>query len=159
MTWRRKLVAGAAGDFVDAAEAGRSVARGLAAEAVMSGPMGGGHCNQSGVCATLWPLPIDAKEYGTLLSRKVLEHQEDIDAKIVEASSHWNLERIAIVDRLIICCAAAELMYFPDIPTGVAINEAVDIAKKFSTGESSRFVNGVLDAIAKSFPSSIQRNP
>jgi N utilization substance protein B len=104
-------------------------------------------------------LPIDAKEYGTLLGRKVLEHQEAIDAKIKEVSNHWDLERIAIVDKLIICCAAAELMYFPDIPTGVAINEAVDIAKKFSTGESSRFVNGVLDAIAKSFPSSIQRNP
>ena len=66
--------------------------------------------------------------------------------------------RFAVVDRLVISCAAAELMYFPDIPTGVAINEAVDIAKKFSTGESSRFVNGVLDAIAKTFSNSIQRN-
>jgi transcription antitermination protein NusB len=104
-------------------------------------------------------LPMDAREYGTLLARKVLERQSEIDEKIREASSHWDMERIAVVDRLIICCAAAELMYFPDIPTGVAINEAVDIAKKFSTGDSSRFVNGVLDAISKSFPNSIQRNP
>jgi N utilization substance protein B len=104
-------------------------------------------------------LPMDAREYGAQLARKVLEHQEEIDGKIKEVSSHWDLERIAVVDKLVICCAAAELMYFKDIPTGVAINEAVDIAKKFSTGESSRFVNGVLDAIAKSFPNSIQRNP
>ena len=104
-------------------------------------------------------LLADAKEYGTLLARKVLENQEEINARIQEASSHWDLERIAVIDRIVIACGAAELMYFPDIPTGVAINEAVDIAKKFSTGESSRFVNGVLDAIAKSIPSSIQRNP
>ena len=104
-------------------------------------------------------LLADAKEYGTLLARKVLENQEEINTRIQEASSHWDLERIAVIDRIVIACGAAELMYFPDIPTGVAINEAVDIAKKFSTGESSRFVNGVLDAIAKSIPSSIQRNP
>lgn len=94
-------------------------------------------------------LPLEAKEYGSLLARKVLEHQGEIDAKIKDAASHWDIERIAVVDRLVISCGAAELMFFPDIPTGVAINEAVDIAKKFSTGESSRFVNGVLDAIAK----------
>ena len=104
-------------------------------------------------------LPVDAKEYGALLARKVLEHQDEIDAKIKDVASNWDIERIAVIDRLVIACAAAELMYFPDIPTGVAINEAIDIAKKFSTGESSRFVNGVLDAIAKSFPSSNQRNP
>ena len=101
----------------------------------------------------------DAKEYGTKLSRKVLENMEAIDARITSASSNWDLERIAIVDRLIIQCAVAELMFFSDIPLRVAINEAVDIAKKFSTGESSRFVNGVLDAIAKQFSNSSQRNP
>ncbi len=94
-------------------------------------------------------LPMDAREYGALLARKVLERQDEIDVKISEAATHWDIERIAIVDKLIIRCATAELMYMPEIPTGVAINEAVDIAKKFSTGESSRFVNGVLDAIAK----------
>ena len=104
-------------------------------------------------------LPSDAKEYGGKLARQVLEHQEEIDQKIKEVSSSWDIERIAVIDRLIISCAAAELMFFKDIPTGVAINEAIDIAKKFSTGESSRFVNGVLDAIAKSFSNSIQRNP
>ena len=103
-------------------------------------------------------LPEDAREYGVKLARKVLENQEALDAKLALASANWDLERIAIVDKLIIRCAMAELMFFPDVPLKVAINEAVDIAKKFSTGESSRFVNGVLDAIAKTFSNSIQRN-
>lgn len=96
-------------------------------------------------------LPMDAREYGTRLARKVLESQEDLDARIAAAASNWDLERIAIVDKLIIRCAVAELMYMQDVPLKVAINEAVDIAKKYSTGDSSRFVNGVLDAIAKTF--------
>lgn len=96
-------------------------------------------------------LPMDARDYGTRLARKVLENQEDLDARIAAAASNWDLERIAIVDKLIIRCAVAELMYMEDVPLKVAINEAVDIAKKFSTGDSSRFVNGVLDAIAKTF--------
>jgi N utilization substance protein B len=96
-------------------------------------------------------LPMDAREYGTLLARKVLESQEDLDARIAAAASNWDLDRIAIVDKLIIRCAVAELMFMKDVPLKVAINEAVDIAKKFSTGDSSRFVNGVLDAIAKTF--------
>ena len=104
-------------------------------------------------------LPEDAREYGTLLARKVLENQEDLDARLKAAASNWDLERIAIVDKLIIHCATAELMFMQDVPLKVAINEAVDIAKKFSTGESSRFVNGVLDAIAKTFQNPIQRNP
>jgi N utilization substance protein B len=96
-------------------------------------------------------LPMDAREYGTRLARKVLESQQDLDARIAAAASNWDLERIAIVDKLIIRCAVAELMYMQDVPLKVAINEAVDIAKKYSTGDSSRFVNGVLDAIAKTF--------
>jgi N utilization substance protein B len=104
-------------------------------------------------------LPEDAREYGTLLARKVLENQEDLDARLKAAAENWDLERIAIVDKLIIHVATAELMFMQDVPLKVAINEAVDIAKKFSTGESSRFVNGVLDAIAKTFQNPIQRNP
>jgi transcription antitermination protein NusB len=103
-------------------------------------------------------LAMDARDYGVKLARKVLENQEELDAKLASASANWDLERIAIVDKLIIRCATAELMFFSDVPTKVAINEAVDIAKKFSTGDSSRFVNGVLDAIAKTFSNSIQRN-
>ncbi len=104
-------------------------------------------------------ISLEAREYGVRLARHVLEHQEDLDARITAAASNWDLERIAIVDKLIIRCAVAELMFISDVPLKVAINEAVDIAKKFSTGESSRFVNGVLDAIAKTFQNPSQRNP
>ena len=104
-------------------------------------------------------LALDARDYGVKLARHVLENQDDLDARIAAAASNWDLERIAIVDKLIIRCAVAELMFISDVPLKVAINEAVDIAKKFSTGESSRFVNGVLDAIAKTFQNPTQRNP
>ena len=100
----------------------------------------------------------DAKEYGVRLARQVLEHQDDLDALIAGSSSNWDVERIAVVDRIIIRLATAELQYFSDVPTRVAINEAVDIAKKFSTGDSSRFVNGVLDSIARQFSNINQRN-
>lgn len=104
-------------------------------------------------------LSEDAKDYGTKLARVVLGNQKDIDARISAASANWDMERIAVIDRIIIRCALAELMNFADVPAKVAINEAVDIAKKFSTGESSRFVNGVLDSIARQNVNPIQRNP
>lgn len=100
----------------------------------------------------------EAKDYGTQLARKTLESQDAIDAMISGVSANWELDRIAILDKIIIRMGAAELMHFPDVPLKVAINEAVDIAKKFSTGDSSRFVNGVLDSIAKQFSNSSQRN-
>lgn len=100
----------------------------------------------------------ETRDYGTRLARKTLEAQDEIDALIAGASANWDLDRIAVLDRIIIRMGAAELMHFPDVPLKVAINEAVDIAKKFSTGESSRFVNGVLDSIARKFSNSRQRN-
>lgn len=101
---------------------------------------------------------VEARDYGTRLARKTLESQGQIDALIATASANWDLERIAILDKIIIRMASAELMHFPDVPLKVAINEAVDMAKKFSTGESSRFVNGVLDSIAKELSNPTQRN-
>lgn len=98
------------------------------------------------------------KDYGTRLARKTLESQDAIDELIAATSANWDISRIAILDKIIIRMGAAELMHFPDVPLKVAINEAVDIAKKFSTGDSSRFVNGVLDSIAKQFSNSSRRN-
>ncbi len=91
----------------------------------------------------------EAKQYGALLAEKVMSQMEDIDARIKEASSNWEMERIAVVDKIIIRCSVAEMLYFKDIPVRVSINEAIDIAKKYSTENSSRFVNGVLDSIAR----------
>ena len=74
--------------------------------------------------------------------------QEQLDAKIRSVSKHWRLERMARVDRNIIRLATFELMHLPEIPRRVTLNEAVELAKRFGTGESSAFVNGVLDRIA-----------
>ena len=100
----------------------------------------------------------EAKEYGEKLARTVMDNQSELDECIRVASNNWDMDRIAVIDKIILRCAAAELRYFGDVPAKVAINEALDIAKKFSTGDSGRFVNGVLDSIAKQFSNLNQRN-
>lgn len=72
----------------------------------------------------------------------------EIDRQLSELAAGWSLDRQVIVDRNILRLAAYEILYLPSIPTAVAINEAVELAKKYSTAESSRFVNGVLGALA-----------
>ncbi len=72
---------------------------------------------------------------------------DPIDREIARAARHWSLERMALVDRNILRLGAYELLYRDDIPPHVAINEAVDLAKKYGTLESGAFVNGVLDGL------------
>ncbi len=74
----------------------------------------------------------------------------EIDRKITEAAAHWRLNRMTSVDRNILRLSTYELSYVSDTPPKVAINEAIEIAREFSTEESARFVNGILDKIAKS---------
>lgn len=81
------------------------------------------------------------------LIRGVIEHRETIDERIRQTVKNWELHRIAAVDRNILRLAIFEMLERSDIPPVVSINEAVDIAKKFSTEDSGKFVNGVLDRI------------
>lgn len=81
--------------------------------------------------------------YGTI------RHLSEIDAAIQKAAEHWVLQRMAAVDRNILRSAAYELLYRKDIPSAVTINEAIEIAKRFSSIESAAFINGILDTIAK----------
>ena len=81
------------------------------------------------------------------LIRGTLEHRDAIDEQIRKYTKNWELHRIAAVDRNILRLAIYEMLYREDIPPIVSINEAVDIAKKFSTQDSGRFVNGVLDKV------------
>jgi transcription antitermination protein NusB len=81
------------------------------------------------------------------LIRGVLEHRDDIDARIKKHAKNWELHRIAAVDRNILRLAIYEMLHRDDIPPVVSINEAVDIAKKFSTQDSGKFVNGILDTV------------
>ena len=81
------------------------------------------------------------------LIRGVLEHRDAIDEKIKSHARNWEFHRIAAVDRNIMRLAIYEMLHREDIPPVVSINEAVDIAKKFSTQDSGKFVNGILDKI------------
>lgn len=79
----------------------------------------------------------------------VIEKKENIDAILKEATANYELNRITTVDRNILRIAIYEMLYREDIPPVVSINEAIEIAKRFGTDESGRFVNGVLDRIVK----------
>ncbi len=79
------------------------------------------------------------------LIRGTLEHREEIDAQIQKFAANWDIRRMAVVDRNILRLAIYEMLHREDIPPVVSINEAVDVAKKFSTQDSGKFVNGILD--------------
>jgi len=81
------------------------------------------------------------------LIRGTLQHRDALDAVFMKHVQNWNLQRIAAVDRNILRLAIFEMLHRDDIPPVVSINEAVDIAKKFSTEESGKFVNGILDKV------------
>lgn len=84
------------------------------------------------------------------LVQGVLSHREELDAYISRFSQHWRLERLAAVDRAILRLGLFELLYCPEIPPKVAINEAVELAKRFGTEQSGAFINGILDSFLKS---------
>ena len=92
--------------------------------------------------------PEDAREFANELVAGVLGSRERIDDLITTAAEHWRLERLSQVDRNILRIGAYELLCRLDVPTSVAINEAIEIAKRFGSDESATFVNGVLDHIA-----------
>jgi transcription antitermination protein NusB len=81
------------------------------------------------------------------LIRGTLEHRDEADEIIRKHARNWDLHRIAAVDRNILRLAIYEMLHRDDIPPVVSINEAVDIAKKFSTQDSGKFVNGILDKV------------
>ncbi len=98
---------------------------------------------------------IDAKveeEFVRSLIAGVMKHQEEINKKIEEAAPEWPLEQIATVDRNILRIAIYELLYCPDIPPKVAINEAIELGKTYGGINSSKFINGVLGTIYRHSP-------
>jgi len=90
---------------------------------------------------------LAVRTFADKLIRGCLEKRDVLDAKIKEHAQNWDLHRMAVVDRNILRLAVYEMMFREDIPPVVSINEAVDIAKKFSTQDSGKFVNGLLDKI------------
>lgn len=100
--------------------------------------------------ADIFELEIDtpAQTFARDLVAAATERSAQIDELITSASKNWRLDRMSRVDRNILRLGAGELLAFPDVPVKVVINEAVELAKRFGTAESSAFVNGVLDRIA-----------
>ncbi|MEW6052200.1 MAG: transcription antitermination factor NusB [Nitrospirota bacterium] len=99
-----------------------------------------------------WSSKKDQKEtrgFTEDLVRGTLEHISEIDRMIEKVTEHWLLKRMASVDRTILRFAAFEILFRKDIPSAVTINEALEIAKKYSSLESASFLNGVLDRLAK----------
>jgi N utilization substance protein B len=91
----------------------------------------------------------ELKHFATEIYRGTLKHLEEIDRVIQEAAENWDLHRMAAVDRNILRFAVYEILYRRDIPSAVTINEALEIAKKYSSLESVPFINGLLDRIAR----------
>jgi len=87
--------------------------------------------------------------YSEELVRGALEHLAEIDGRLTVLTPDWTPDRQAAVDRNILRLAAYELLYRPDAPVAAVVNEAVELAKKYSTADSGRFVNGVLGALAR----------
>jgi len=96
----------------------------------------------------------DIMEFANAIVRGTLEHLNKIDEVIKQAAEHWSIERMAAVDRNILRAATYELLYRNDIPPLVTINEAIEIAKKYGTEDSSAFINGILDKIKNAVVSS-----
>lgn len=88
-------------------------------------------------------------EFAQTLLEGVLRHGQVLDALIQQHAKNWRLNRMSLVDRNILRIGVFELSYRPDIPGKVAINEAIELAKKFSTDDAVSFINGVLDAVLK----------
>lgn len=91
----------------------------------------------------------EAKEFVKSLTLLTIKHRDEYDEMIRQVVKNWEIDRIAVIDRLLIRMATCEMLHFPEIPTKVSINEVIEIAKRYSTDQSDKFINGVLDAILK----------
>ena len=105
-------------------------------------------CRGVAVGEVLAELPVAPDRFVCGLVTGVEEHRDELDALLRKHSEGWALERMPALDRAALRMGTFELLHVPDVPTAVVISEAVDLAKRYSTEESGRFVNGMLSAIA-----------
>src|SRR5688572_20803963 len=104
------------------------------------------------IAVTFWENheePADVIEFARLLVSRTVEHVEEIDTIIQRHAENWRLDRMAIVDRNLLRLAVQEFIYDNETPKTVVINEAIEIARRFSGQESPQFINGILDSIRK----------
>lgn len=112
-----------------------------------------GRQNAEQVRKTFWAerntIEDEVRGFADDIFRIGMERSEDIDSMIEKHAEHWRMERMAAVDRNLLRTAVAEFIGFPKTPKPVIINEALEIARKYSSPESVQFINGVLDSVAK----------
>jgi len=93
----------------------------------------------------------ETAEYARALFLKTIETKDDLDRIIDSLLENWDPARVSLVDRNILRFALAEVLYFPDVPARVIIDEAIEVAHRFSSEEAGRFVNGLVDKFVKEF--------
>ncbi len=96
------------------------------------------------------PLSEDLRMFAIGLAEGVVSGVERMDPMISEAAEHWRIERMNVMDRLILRLAVHEFLHEPETPGAVIINEALELARAFSSDEAVKFINGILDAIRRS---------
>jgi transcription antitermination protein NusB len=101
----------------------------------------------------------DVRDFANDLFRVASDRGAEIDKKIEAHAEHWRMERMAAVDRNILRAGVAEFLGFPSTPKPVVINEALEIARKFSSPESVNFLNGVLDSVARELDKAAAETP
>jgi N utilization substance protein B len=129
----------------------RRKSRELAVQMLFQADMG--QQNAEHVRRTFWneraDMEPEVRGFADDLFKAAMERRDEIDQLIEKHAEHWRMERMAAVDRNIMRAAVAEFQGFPKTPSPVIINEALEIARKYSSPESVQFINGVLDSVAK----------
>ena len=134
--------------------AGRRRAREAALQMLYQSEIG--RTNALETTMTFWPsadpggeVSEDLRGFANSLMRDTIDRLESIDRLLAEHAHNWRVERMAVIDRLVLRLAVCELLTHPDTPPRVVINEAIELARTFSGDEAVPFVNGVVDAVRK----------
>ena len=129
----------------------RRIAREVALQALYAQEVGRNNLEEVRKNIVL-PRLEDRKEllvFADKLLIRTLENSEELDSVVEDQVKNWKMSRLAVLDKLILRMAVCEYIYFEEIPTKVTLNESIELAKKFSTGKSGTFVNGILDGALK----------
>ena len=113
------------------------------------------HRDTSGWLEDFWaqnPTHAEAKAFAEGLVKGVITHADELDRLLGRYAEHWTVHRMAITDRTVLRMAVYELLYLPDVPARVTLNEAIEIVKLFGDEQSGSFVNGILDRILREDP-------
>lgn len=128
----------------------RSCARDLVLQGLYALEVGGG--NPDDVWTSIVPddgLDVRSIQFARCMYDRVREHREWADQAISRLAHNWRLERIAVIDQIVLRMAMTELKVMADVPFKVVLNEAIELVKRYSTADSASFVNGILDSFVK----------